>query len=101
MPDVKREPIHAKILSFLTPEERLEGLTLEQRLAGLTPEERLAALAPATRLAGLTPEERLEGLTPGEQILALSDDVLRGFSDEYIRTLPEHVQQTIRKRLGR
>jgi hypothetical protein len=65
MPDVKREPIHAKLLSFLTPEERLEGLT------------------------------------PEEQILALSDEVLRGFSDEYIWTLPEHVQQTIRKRLGR
>lgn len=52
-------------------------------------------------LSFLTPEERLEGLPPEQQILALSDEVLRGFSDEYIRTLPEHVQQTIRKRLGR
>lgn len=91
MPNVKRDPIRAKILRFLTPEERLEGLTLEQRLAGLTPEERLVALAPATRLAGLAPDQ---------QILALSDDVLRGFSEEYVRSLPRRVQQTIRKRLA-
>lgn len=91
MPHGNREPIRAKILRFLTPEERLEGLTLEQRLAGLTPEERLVALAPATRLAGLAPDQ---------QILALSDEVLRGLREEYIQTLPEHVQQTIRKRLG-
>lgn len=77
MPHVKRRegygPIRHKILSYLTPEERLEGLT---------------------------PEDRLAGLAPEEQILALSDEVLRGLPDEYIRTLPERVQQTIRKRLG-
>ena len=48
----------------------------------------------------MAPQERLAGLAPEEQILALSDDVLRGLPDEYIRTLPRRVQQTIRKRLG-
>ena len=48
----------------------------------------------------LTPKERLAGLAPEEQILALSDEVLRGLQEEYVRSLPSHVQQTIRKRLG-
>ena len=101
MPHVKREPIRAKFLSFLTLEERLAGLTLEQRLAGLTLEQRLAGLTPEERLAALTSVPLLAGLAPEEQILALSNEVLRGFPDEYIRTLSEHAQQTIRKRLGR
>lgn len=49
----------------------------------------------------LSPEERLEGLSPEEQILALSNEVLRGLSEEYVRSLPASVQQTIRKRLGK
>jgi hypothetical protein len=51
-------------------------------------------------LETLTPAERLAGLSPEEQILALSDEVLRGFSDDHVRSLPEHVQQKIRERLA-
>ncbi|AUX32378.1 uncharacterized protein SOCE836_045150 [Sorangium cellulosum] len=53
------------------------------------------------RLAGLTLEERLAGLPPAYQLLALSDEVLRGFPDEYLRSLPAEVQDAIRRRIGR
>lgn len=52
-------------------------------------------------LGKLTPEERLRGLAPEQLILALPDDALRGFSDEYLRTLPPDAQATIRARIGR
>lgn len=61
----------------------------------------LSSLTPAERLEGLAPAERLEGLSPEQQILALSDDLLRGFPEEYLRTLPPGVQQAIRHRIGR
>jgi hypothetical protein len=87
MPQVKRRegygPIQSKLLRFLSPAERLEGLSPEERLEGLSPEDRLA------------------GLRPEEQILALSNEVLRGLPEEYVRSLPAAVQQTIRKRLGK
>ncbi|KYF89699.1 hypothetical protein BE20_19895 [Sorangium cellulosum] len=70
----------------------LDSLPVERRLAGLTPEE---------RLAGLAPEERLAGLSPAHQLLALSDEALRGFPDEHLRSLPAEVQDAIRKRIGR
>ncbi|WP_437760123.1 hypothetical protein [Sorangium sp. So ce1389] len=65
----------------------LDSLPVERRLAGLRPEE---------RLVGLRPEERLVGLPPAHQLLALSDDALRGFTDEYLRSLPAEVQDAIR-----
>ena len=80
--------------------ELVQLMEPEERLAGLAPEERLAGLAPEERLAGLAPEERLAGLAPEEQILALSDEVLRGLSHAFLRSLPQHVQSKIRKRLG-
>ena len=46
------------------------------------------------------PEERLAGLTPEERILALPDEGLRALAADYVRTLPRHVQQAIRKRLA-
>ncbi|WP_437338875.1 hypothetical protein [Sorangium sp. So ce394] len=70
----------------------LDSLPVERRLVGLTPEE---------RLAGLAPEERLAGLSPAHQLLALSDEALRGFPDEHLRSLPAEVQDAIRKRIGR
>ncbi|WP_437627282.1 hypothetical protein [Sorangium sp. So ce1151] len=70
----------------------LDSLPVERRLAGLRPEE---------RLVGLRPEERLVGLPPAHQLLALSDDALRGFTDEYLRSLPAEVQDAIRHRIGR
>ncbi|WP_438020611.1 hypothetical protein WMF18_16705 [Sorangium sp. So ce315] len=61
----------------------------------------LDSLPAERRLAGLAPEERLAGLPPTRQLLALSDDVLRGFADEYLRSLPAEVQDAIRRRIGR
>ena len=59
----------------------------------------LDTLTPEQRLRGLTPEQRLVGLEPEEQILALSDEVLRGLPDDYVRSLPRRVRAEIRKRL--
>jgi hypothetical protein len=87
-------------LAGLAPEQRLAGLAPEQRLAGLAPEQRLAGLAPEQRLAGLAPEQRLAGLAPEHLLLALTDDALRAFSGDYLRTLPPDVQEAIRKRIG-
>lgn len=72
---------------------------LQKLLSSLTPEQRLRGLGPEERLRGLEPEERLRGLAPEEQILALSDTVLRGLSEDYVRSLPRRVQSEIRKRL--
>jgi hypothetical protein len=93
------EMLH-KLLSSLTPEQRLRGLKPEERLSGLKPEERLSGLKPEERLSGLKPEERLSGLEPEEQILALSDQVLRGLPEDYVRSLPKRVRDQIRKRLS-
>jgi hypothetical protein len=97
------EEVMEKMLAGLPPERRLRivKLTPEQRLAGLAPEQRLAGLAPEQRLAGLDPEQRLAGLDPEQAILALPDEILRGFSEEYLRTLSEPTRIAIRKRLGR
>ncbi len=97
-------------LAGLAPEVRLAGLAPEVRLAGLAPDERLAGLAPEERLAGLAPEElakvvpveqRLVGLSEAEQVLALPDHLLRALSEEYIDTLPQAVQATVRARRAR
>jgi hypothetical protein len=78
MQDVKkmegREEMVRNFVSELTPEQRLAGLTLEQRLAGLTLEQRL---------------------------LTQDDDFLRALSDDYFRSLPADVQESIYKRIGR
>jgi hypothetical protein len=70
----------------------LEELPPPTRLLGLTPEE---------RLQGLAPKERLQGLTPEQQVLALADEVLRGFTDAYLCTLSPATQEIIRGRIGR
>jgi hypothetical protein len=74
---------------------------LYKLLDTLTPEQRLRGLEPEERLRGLTPEQRLVGLEPEEQILALSDEVLRGLPDDYVRSLPRRVRAEIRKRLSK
>ena len=97
-------------LSGLKPEERLSGLKPEdvltrfkpeERLVGLKPEERLVGLTPATIAHALKPEDRLVDLTPAQAVLALPDALLRGLSAEYIATLPDDVQRTVRERLAR
>jgi hypothetical protein len=60
----------------------------------------IETLTPAERTEGLAPEDRLAGLAPEEQILALSTEALRGLPEDYVRSLPAHVQQVIRERLG-
>ncbi|WP_437321169.1 hypothetical protein [Sorangium sp. So ce385] len=64
-------------------------------------QELLDSLPIERRLAGLTLEQRLAGLPPAYQLLALSDEVLHGFPDEYLRSLPAEVQDAIRRRIGR
>ena len=89
------------ILARFAPEQRLAGLAPEQRLAGLAPEQRLAGLAPATIAHALSPEDRLLDLTPAQAVLALPDALLRGLSADFIATLPDDVQRTVRERLAR
>jgi hypothetical protein len=81
----------------------LEGYeeVMQKLLDDLPPKTRLAGLSPEQRLAGLAPEQRLAGLAPEQAILALPEEILRGFSEEYLRTLSEPTRTAIRKRLGR
>jgi hypothetical protein len=73
---------------------------LEKLVRSHPPEKILRLYAPEQRLAGLAPEQRLAGLSREQQILALPDELLRGLSEDYIRSLPQDVQQVIRKRLA-
>jgi hypothetical protein len=74
---------------------------VQRWLRDLTPAERLEGLAPRERLEGLGPRERLEGLGREDLLLALPDDILRGMSDDFLRTLPTAAQEAIRRRIGR
>jgi hypothetical protein len=49
--------------------------------------------------ATVAPEKRLAGLSPEQTVLALPPEILRGFSDDFLRTLPADVQKEIKKRL--
>ena len=63
--------------------------------------EMMASLPIEIRLEGLAPEQRVAGLTLEQQLLALPDEVLRGLSEEYLRSLPADVAAAIRARIGR
>jgi hypothetical protein len=52
-------------------------------------------------IATLPPEQRLVGLSPEQMLLALPDDMIRGFSAEYLATLSEATRAAIRARIGR
>ena len=52
-------------------------------------------------VASLPAEQRLVGLSPEQMVLALPDEVLRGFSAEYLATLSEPTRAAIRARIGR
>lgn len=86
------QEILQKFVRSLPAEQRLEGLAPEQRLEGLTPEQRLACLAPEQILAAVPPER---------VVLGLPDAALRELSDRYLATLPDDIQEAIRRRLGR
>ncbi len=80
--------------------EAVKKLPAKLRLAGLGAKERLAGLDAKERLAGLDARERMAGLEPGEQLLALSDEVLRALSEDYVKTLPADVQAEIHRRVS-
>lgn len=48
----------------------------------------------------LSPELRLAGLSPEQCLLALPDEVLRGFPEECLRSLSPEVEEAIRRRIG-
>jgi hypothetical protein len=77
------------------------GLPPGRVLAAYTPKQVLAAYTPEQRLADLTPEQRLADLTPEQALLALPDEILRTFPDNYLATLSEATRAAIRARLGR
>lgn len=77
------QDIRRKVLSMLSPEERLEGL------------------APQERLAGLAPQERLAGLDHDQQALALPLDVLKLLPKEYFQSLSPEVQAILEERLAK
>lgn len=72
--------------------EKLEGHDeVLARLLRSTPPEDILRAAGVDRLLG--------SLTPDQRILVTPVEVLRGLSEEYLRTLPEHLQAAIRARL--
>lgn len=81
-------------------ERLVRSLPLERVLRNLDLGAVLACFTVEERLAGLTPAQVLATLTPDERLLALPTEVLRGLSEDYLRTLPEHVQGAIRARLA-
>ena len=87
-------------LAGLAPEQIAAVLAPEQRLAGLAPEQIAAALAPEQRVAGLAPEQRLVGLDEAHAVLALPLPMLRALSPDYIKNLPQDIQDEVQRRLG-
>jgi hypothetical protein len=81
--------------------ESPEGLTME-KMEGYDElvQRALARMPLSTRLKGIMPEERLQGLRPEQQLLALSNEILAGLSEDYLKSLPEHVRDEIQRRLS-
>jgi hypothetical protein len=101
-PDVRLQGLAPDdVVTRFKPDDILARFAPEQRLAGLAPEQRLAGLAPATIAHALPPEDRLLDLTPAQAVLALPDALLRGLSADFIATLPDDIQCTVRERLAR
>ncbi len=69
-------------------------------VASMDPTVVLAELTPEQRLAGLAPEQWLAGRTPDDAVRALPVEVLRGLSEDYLRTLSPETQSLIRARLA-
>jgi hypothetical protein len=93
---------------FVEPlRKALKDLPLERRLriASLSLGEHLVGLLLQPKLAVLDPEQAMQkllaGLAPEQAILALPDEVLRGFSEDYLATLSEPTRAAIRSRLQR
>lgn len=79
--------------AMLDPKMKPEGYDeLMQKL--------IERVSPEVRLRGLPPEERLRGLSHEQVVLAMPDEILRNLSEDYIQSLPAHVQRAIRDRMG-
>ena len=81
----------------------LAELPAEQRLAGLQGNDEviqrfLAELPTEQRLAGLPPEQVVQAVGTEHLLLAMSDDVLRALSDDFVEKLPEPTRGLIRAR---
>jgi hypothetical protein len=67
-----------------------------------TPMKQLLPFLPVEELLQSVPaNQRLKGISVEERLLSLPDDMLRGFSTEYLATLPAHVRDAIYARIGR
>lgn len=60
----------------------------------------LTSLSPERVLRAFEPRVLLEHYKPEDLLLAMPIEALRALSDDYLRTLPEHVQQALRARLA-
>lgn len=52
-------------------------------------------------VTSLSVEERIAGLEVEDLVPALPVEVLRAISEDYLRTLPPEVQDTVRRRIDR
>jgi hypothetical protein len=52
------------------------------------------------RLKDVPVSERLKDVPGEERVLTLPDEALRALSQEYLATLPTHVREAVRKRIG-
>lgn len=73
---------------------------LRRLLSGLTPEQRLRDLTPEQRLEGLSAEQLAHALSPEQHVLALPESMLRLLPEEFLATLPEETRVKIRRCLG-
>jgi hypothetical protein len=90
-----------QVLAGLPPQEALAIFTPELLLRSLLPEHELSRLTREQRRAGLSFEQALAGLTREQVLLALPDETLGTFSDDYLATLAEPTRTAIRARIGR
>lgn len=99
MPTVKDTEVAASSYRKALLQLMIRETPPEDLLRELKTEDILSRLKTEDILPHIKTEERLRDLSPEQAILALPDSVLRGFSKEYLATLPADVQKTIRKRL--
>jgi hypothetical protein len=88
-----------RLLNMTPPWELLLHYQPEDVARCWGPGEVLPHCPPDVALQRFRPAERIADLSSEERILALPDDVLRGFSAAYLDTLSERVRQAIDARL--
>jgi hypothetical protein len=95
----KLQRAHKELVAGLLRSLSPEGLS--ESLAGIPTEQRLAGIPTEQRLAGIPAEQRLAGIPAEQRLLALTDEALAAFPDDYLRSLSPETQTAIRKRIGR